>query len=659
MSNEGFDKRDIKSSYRSGRDNLGTDFFGKLIEHCVEYKRAAGYFSSTAFAYWAAGLPRIVRDSNIKFRLIISPELSADDLAALTSAVTVDEAGDCANHTVIDEYLRKAIEFVDSPNSKSLRLDLFAWLVKTSRLEIRLAVMTDPYGNAIYHEKFGIFTLPDQHKVAFIGSANESRQAYERNGEYVVTFRDWVKEDVSRVEELDTEFEEAWDQRLPGVTLFAPSVSVLEQIAKLSTGSGGGSPTGEIQPPQPTRPPPWPHQQQAIDMFIQEKRGVLEMATGTGKTRTALEIAIALADKGEINSIIVATDGNDLLRQWQSEMLKLRQIMPSWRTVYRHYERNKERERFTLSPDNSCLVISRDELAPVLRGLSKAQKASVLVIHDEVHGLGSPSKVAALSGLHKECTYVLGLSATPEREYDEEGTQFIESEIGPVIFRFELSDAIRAGILCPFDYVVLEYELTDGDRERIKKVWAMKAARKKEGRPMSDAELAIELSKVYKTAEMKPEVFSTYLQTNPDCLQAAIVFVETKAYGEQVLPLIQAKTTKYKTYYADDEVFHLDKFAKGNLDCLITCHKLSQGIDIPHLMTVILFSSARARLETIQRIGRCLRRDPNNPNKRALVVDFVASDAGQEEGERESSDVARSRWLSELAQVEPEAKNGN
>ena len=65
------------------------------------------------------------------------------------------------------------------------------------------------------------------------------------------------------------------------------------------------------------------------------------------------------------------------------------------------------------------------------------------------------------------------------------------------------------------------------------------------------------------------------------------------------------------------------QFARGEIDCLITCHRISQGIDIRALQNVFLFASARAKLETIQRIGRCFCTDPANPDKRARVIDFV------------------------------------
>ena len=71
----------------------------------------------------------------------------------------------------------------------------------------------------------------------------------------------------------------------------------------------------------------------------------------------------------------------------------------------------------------------------------------MIIVHDEVHGLGVPSLVETLKGEHPKFAWRLGLSATPERPYDLEGNQFLDEEIGPTIFRFSLETAIERGVL--------------------------------------------------------------------------------------------------------------------------------------------------------------------------------------------------------------------
>ena len=146
---------------------------------------------------------------------------------------------------------------------------------------------------------------------------------------------------------------------------------------------------------------------------------------------------------------MVAAYGTDLLDQWHKELVR-RTTMP----VFRAYERHHEAQSFLNDPDGAILLASRQSLADILPKLRAGAFAKALLICDEVHGMGSPSLVASLAGRLRPFAYRLGLSATPEREYDGDGNRFIEDEIGPVIFEFGLKDAIQKGILCGFDYGV-------------------------------------------------------------------------------------------------------------------------------------------------------------------------------------------------------------
>ena len=114
--------------------------------------------------------------------------------------------------------------------------------------------------------------------------------------------------------------------------------------------------------------------------------------------------------------------------------------------------------------------------------------------------------------------------------------------------------------------------------------------------------------------------------------------------------MVHRYTHSYSRYFADDKKEVFTRFANGEVDCLITCHKLSQGIDIADLQSVVLFASNRERLETTQRLGRCLRSDPNNPSKRAVVVDFVRPQT-ETASKKPSSDTLRSEWLEGLSKT--------
>jgi len=121
-----------------------------------------------------------------------------------------------------------------------------------------------------------------------------------------------------------------------------------------------------------------------------------------------------------------------------------------------------------------------------------------------------------------------------------------------------------------------------------------------------------------------------------------------------VLRIVHRLRHDFHTYFSGEESGVLRRFAHGDLECLLTCHRLSEGIDIQDLRTVILFSSARARLETIQRMGRCLRVNPDDSTKMANVVDFIRIADISGAPDDDNADQARREWLTELAAVRPE-----
>jgi superfamily II DNA or RNA helicase len=650
--------RDLKSHYRSGKSSLADEFFSPCLSACTLYRRAAGYFSSSALITWAAALPRLAHSSGVSIRVIASPQLSAGDIEALRKVATPEQRRQY-EASVIDRIVEDILRFTEIPGDRDLRARIFAWLIARGRMTIRFAFASHVVDSGIFHEKIGVFDFSSGDKVAFTGSANETLSGHERNYESIDVYRSWIAEENERVETKIEQFEEAWNNKAVGLSVHEISEPMLTRLREVAPEAPNFPPIDE--PPIPLEPNDadrdrWRHQDDALEAFLVARAGILEMATGTGKTRTSLKILSELIKRNEINGAIIATDGTDLLSQWAEEIDQWLISSKFNFVTYRHFGPYHEVGNFALDPTNAILIVSRAQLGTVFSRLPASARGRMIIVHDEVHGLGTPSMRATVGGQHQSFAFRLGLSATPERAYDTDGNHFIESEIGPTVFRFPLEAAIQRGVLCEFDYEPLEYELTDNDRARLKQVYTRQAARAHAGNPMSQEEFWIELARVYKTAEMKPLIFSRYLQRDASVLENCIVFVETMEYGSQLLEIIHRFTHLYRTYYADDEHSHLVEFSRGAIDCLVTCHKISQGIDIRLLKTVVLFSAARAKLETIQRIGRCLRIDPSNPGKRARVIDFVRPDRDDEGFP--NADQERCDWLRELSRCRREVVNG-
>ncbi|GAB4179069.1 MAG: DEAD/DEAH box helicase family protein [Coleofasciculaceae cyanobacterium] len=603
----------------------------------------------------AKGLTALIRSGG-KMQLVTSPCLSQEDAEAIATGLKQRE--EVIASAILRELDREFEQIVRE------RLTCLAWLLGQGVLEIKLAVAHNIRQQGIYHEKLGIFADAADNIVAFTGSANESSTALIDNFECIDVFCSWNPGVRERALRKAGNFQRLWDNDTSNVEVISFPEAAARSLLRLRPDKPPEWEPGlSYKPKSPLafedrgsykvnsskESNPWRHQTEAMETFLQHRRGILEMATGTGKTRTALNILKELVARQAINSAIITATGTDLLDQWTNQLYAVASNLNPRFRVLKHYETHYEKDEYELDPENSVLVVSRNALRNVLRALTRPTRKRLLLIHDEVHGLGSPANIEELEGLSENITYRLGLSATPEREYDKDGTAFIERNVGSVIYRFSLEDAIRRGILCEFHYYPIEYDLSDEDRQRIKNVYSIRAARKAEGHPMSQEEFWTALARVHKTSRTKIPYFEAFLAQHTEILDRCLVFVEDRQYGEEVLNIIHRHRYDFHTYYAEDDRQNLGDFATGKISCLITCHRISQGIDIQSLRSVVLFSSARSKLETIQRMGRCLRKDPTNPQKQAVVVDFVRV---QDKDTNElNADQLRKEWLIGLSKI--------
>jgi superfamily II DNA or RNA helicase len=650
--------RILKDRYQNGRDNIGRDLIGVCLNECSLYRRGTGFFSSSALKAYAAGIDHVLKEG-VKIEILCSPVIQDKKLISILRDNSTPEKRKKTIQDLADQVVLSAVGFEMNQSRNDYRSVLLSYLIASGQLELRFAIPKnyewpeEPANDQnIYHVKNGYFKFKNNDFVAFDGSFNESDSGHQHHIDRTMVFRSWIQEDKIRGLSVIADVDDDWNSKNEFIEVFKLSEKTLKLI---KTGAPERRPilpkgvfTTQIPEPEPT-PNLWKHQDDAIERFVKEKRGILCMATGTGKTQTSLKIIRKLFFEGAIKTIIISTEGNDLLNQWSEQISRLVLEKQGNLRLYRHFGPSyRDLQNFLLDKKNAILVTSNENLNKALRNLSPLDLRETLLIHDEVHRVGSPANRASLNGLSSNIEWVLGLSATPEREYDKDGNKFIEEYIGPIIFEYGLESAIKDGILCPFNYYPIEYQSTQEDKNGVSAVYAQKAARAAEGNPMSDEQLAIAISKVYKLSKAKLPLFDDFIQKNQQFLTRSIIFVEEMNYGEKVLEIIHKYRSDFHTYYADDEVETLRRFATAELECLVTCHKVSEGIDIKSLENVVLFASAKAKLETIQRIGRCLRTDPNNIGKVANVIDFIRIDSGSK-----SIDEDRSEWLAALSKIRP------
>lgn len=667
----------LKKRYKQSRDlKIGEKVFTPCLKACSLYRRGTGTFGSSAFKNYLGAIGNIV-SNDTKLEIISSMNGIADD-HKLFSAIkgTKDEYG---RNKILQDYYDKAALIVvgcQGPNSGEYFQKLIAYLIANQQLKIKFALplkegeISDDYFSqenikqrAMYHCKYGYYLFPgkDKPSIAFEGSVNETDTALYHNGEHVTLFKSWNKNELDDVKAIKEMMDADWEEKNEDFRFFTISEKTIDIIKEYSKKHNGND--RPIPPKSPINKPPqapptitdehkWRHKKEALNIFLEKKVGILAMATGTGKTSTSINIANRLFKDKLIDSVIVTMQGNPLLSQWDESLLDDEEMRK--RIVIKHFDGQWQMQQFIRDSKDKVLLITSDKLGDFMKFFPEVNAKRALVIYDEVHDMGAPERQNSTRGLHQKFTYRLGLSATPDRgKFDEEGTAFLSSEIGPIIFEFTLEDAIKRGILVEFDYKPLYFDLSEEEKVKVRNIYGAYKS-KDPNKKMSQKDMAIRISNVKKTSENMLLAFDDYLKREgKKCLDRSIIFVHSEDFGEKVSQIINERGfTSFNPYINVSGTENLEKLASGRINCLITCHKVSQGIDLSSLNSIIIFSSSVNPRETIQRLGRALRTEPENPSKKAFCLDFCVVD-DEEEG-REKPDNVRSQWLTELATTKKE-----
>jgi hypothetical protein len=459
----------LQDYYRSGENNLVTEFYMPCLGLAVQYDRAVGYFDSGSLKLALRGISKLLAN-NGTLRLIISPALTAADLTAI-------EEGYAARQ-MIDDVIVRTVQNVLT-ELPTQQLQLLRWLIVNGYLDIRVATVVGARP-AIYHEKFGIFTDRDDLRIVFVGSSNETPSGLLANFESIEVFRSWHNDDVGRIRRRVKNFDDLWEGREKTLEIAAfPEAArrVVIESGEARAAFGAfddveeNSQSPEVE--QSQRPTLRDYQQDAVRAWLRNQgRGVFAMATGTGKTITALSLVDLLARdysrKDRPLSVIIVVPYKHLVTQWNDTAVRFGfspilcfESRSLWEA------RAQAKVRATQHGISSCtilIVTTTTFISEPFQAVVKAATAQdALLIVDEVHNAGSSTTRACLS---EQFVFRLGLSATPERYYDVEGTLALLNYFGGVVFEIDLAEAIRKQILVPYRYYVHRVCLTDDESDQ-------------------------------------------------------------------------------------------------------------------------------------------------------------------------------------------------
>lgn len=625
---------EFQDSYSVFSDQLYSDFLEPCFENSTLYRRASGYFSSTIFALGPMAFTEFFEKGG-RVQLICSPHFSSEDQEAVKNA-------DAADSRSLAEVWSDSINKTSEHEFGNLTSRFLAALIRNDYLELRIARFTA--GNGLFHDKLGIFSDEQGDVLSFIGSANETLSAWSGvgNHESIDAFKSWLETGEKRVLDHENRFHSFWEGEAQGLEVLSGEEAA-ESLLEAHEPESLADLTEELRTKvfkqlklAPKRPQPRDYQQQAIDNWIAAgHRGVISFATGGGKTLTALHCAKTWLTGDRV--CVVLLPSSILVSQWMTE---IRQFFPSakvlradshglrgWKKLLGDFLKPNPLAR---DPRFVLATYSGAQRKNFRQELQKAQE-NTLIIGDEVHKFGAleSRKIAE----EFEPAARLGLSATPLRKRDDEGTEaiygFFGKQLEPI---YTLKQAINDGNLSPyrFDFQearLSEEEQTKWDEYTFKIGQLMAKEEQKKPGPMSPEleRLLISRARVAKLADSKVQLAA---KTIIDSFEEGDRFLAYCETGEHVdaleseLALLGASMTIMK-YLASNEEEHdrvMNHFSNfGGLIIAIRC--LDEGVDIPAINKAVILSSSQSPREFIQRRGRLLRMHAGKV--RAELFDFL------------------------------------
>lgn len=601
---------DLAQSYRTGQCNPIEDFYKPCFKHSNAYDRAVGYFKSTIYL--------IIGDSVIEFakrggkiRLVCSPVIYKDDAKSIISAYE-ERQSKLAN--AIDQEID---QMLGSPFSMN-QTKILATLILVGALDIKLALRNVREG--IYHEKIGLFK-DDNHAVSFIGSANETWSGWHERANYesIEVFCTWkdANEEV-RVHRHEEYFNKLWDGKVPGLTVMNFPEAAKKRLIQYAYQS-----LDEIDFEQgcTNDRTPLEHQKSAIENWeMHGRRGILEHATGSGKTITAIIAIKKHVSYGKPAIIIVPS--RLLLKQWDKEIMK---EIPDAITLLAGDNNNSWKRGGRLKGMSSSntglksrIIITTIKTAATPLFRSKiVQGSHLMVVADEVHQTGSKHNASIFS---IDSGPRLGLSATPYRYGDPEGTAKIFDYFGQIIPpKFTLQDAIKAGRLVEYEYYPHPVYLTADEADawrtatsRIRFEIARGKVNEAGEKIISDKikMMIIQRSKIAKKAQNKLhlaiETFKEFYKEG----QRWLVYCEDTEQLKEVMEALVTIGLHPIEYYSSMSGDHQSALAwftsVGGILVSIKC--LDEGIDMPTVDHALIIASSQNPRQFIQRRGRVLRK---------------------------------------------------
>lgn len=689
----------FKHSYSSGYDEP-KDFFTEALIESSTFDLGLGFFSSSGIRSLSYGFALFIANGG-KMRVVMNHILSQEDKEIIEKGQK-HLVEDFENHILFD--IKKLVETLSKEDEQFFRC--LSYLISINRIEFVATVSTK---GGLGHDKYGIFKDEKGNKVAFIGSANFSQSALELNGETITVFTS--PDDDKRIAEYQALFDQSWENDTPHlvhIPIEHVKTFIREKFPKTSLtnlleeginlreniGIDNNIPAKYCKPIsrrildkiefkelEPRFPFPEERRIQidAYSAWIENgKKGIFAMATGSGKTVTALNcIRKQYKENGYYKAIIVVPT-QALAIQWEHETksFNYQNIVSThsdkdWKNILSRYI-----TRSLLDSTKSIILITtyatfnRNDIQSFLKKVRGVE--TFIYVADEAHNIGSQN---SLNHLPEMINWRIGLSATPERIYDDLGSEklyeFFNSKPPKYTYRYTMKQAIEEGILCHYDYYPIFIELTSSEMEEYERIsdQLRKYIDADTGKYKPDAEkLLLKRKRIIHKAENKKIAISDLLEElkQKQKLDYTFVFVPegyepdysiNDSYNinqddihiiDEYAQMFKEHGYSYHKYISglDDAPNILQNFADGDIQILLSMKCLDEGVDIPRAEHAIFCSSTGNPRQFVQRRGRVLRKCKGK--EKAKIWDLIVTPPNILD---ESNSIERNLFFNEAKRI--------
>ena len=378
-------------------------------------------------------------------------------------------------------------------------------------------------------------------------------------------------------------------------------------------------------------------QAKAFPLWWAKKRGIVKVVTGGGKTVFAIHCLTKYLEENKNHSIFIVVPSIALLDQW-----------------YEGLQKDFNEKDIVLNGGGEYLEhpskINISTIDSVKNIIEQFDASKTLLIVDECHKIGTEKRGEVLTNTWHA---TLGLSATPERDYDDNFYIIIRKILGDIIFDYDYIDAREDEVIVNFKLLYAYAAMTPGEEEKYKKFTKsiQRRAATIGGNDMNDYPLKMLIfnrARMVKNSKNRIPFGIELLQKHKR--DSWIVFTENKKQAKEFNKIINTKGYKSAIYNTDldnaEREENLNNFKNGNLNVLVSCTALDEGFDMPEADGAMILSASSSKRQRIQRMGRVLRITANKQN--ALIVTVYSSktefDKLREESNRYKLEGVPIKW---------------